>query len=154
VQFDVGVMPILKIYQSESSFSGEEIDSEKVRKMRIFLLPLQSSYMKVHLLKKQTIENYAEKNARSRSSFKLWLLTIKGADWNKPENILNTFRSADLLGTGTDRVVFDIGGNNYRMICHYVFGEKEVHLFVCWIGIHAEYTKLCNDKKQYSISNY
>jgi mRNA interferase HigB len=110
--------------------------------------------MKVHLLKKQTIENYAEKNARSRSSFKLWLLTIKCADWNRPEDILNTFRSADLLGSGTDRVVFDIGGNNYRMICHYVFGEKEVHLFVCWIGIHAEYTKLCNDKKQYSISNY
>ena len=110
--------------------------------------------MKEHLLKKQTIENYAEKNARSRSSFKLWLLTIKGADWDRPEDILNTFRSADLLGTGTDRVVFDIGGNNYRMICHYVFGEKEVHLFVCWIGIHAEYTKLCNDKKQYSISNY
>ena len=110
--------------------------------------------MKVHLLKKQTIESYAEKNARSRSSFKLWLLAIKGTDWDMPEDILKTFSFADLLGKGTDRVVFDIGGNNYRMICNYVFGEKQVHLFVCWIGTHAEYTKLCNDKKQYTISSY
>jgi mRNA interferase HigB len=110
--------------------------------------------MKVHLLKRQTIEKYAEENARSRSSFRLWLLAIKGADWSSPEDILKTFNSADLLGNGTDRVVFDIGGNNYRMICHYVFGEKEVHLFVCWIGTHAEYTKVCNEKRQYEISSY
>jgi len=110
--------------------------------------------MKVHLLKKQTIESYAEQNARSRSSFKFWLLIIKGADWKIPKDILKAFSAADLLGSGTDRVVFDIGGNNYRMICHYVFGEKEVHLFICWIGTHAEYTKLCNDKKQYSINSF
>lgn len=29
-----------------------------------------------------------------------------------------------------------------------------VHLFVKWIGTHAEYTKLCNDGKQYEISVY
>ncbi|MES2328836.1 MAG: hypothetical protein V4539_04485 [Bacteroidota bacterium] len=40
------------------------------------------------------------------------------------------------------------------MICHYVFGDKEMHLFVCWIGTHAEYTKLCADKKQYIVSDY
>lgn len=110
--------------------------------------------MKVHLIKKQTIENFDQKNARSRSSFRLWLSVLKRADWNNTNDIQETFGSADLLGKGSDRVVFDIGGNNYRMICHYVFGEKEMHLFVCWIGTHAEYTKLCDDKKQYIISDY
>ena len=110
--------------------------------------------MKVHLLKKQTIEGYAANNARSRSSLKLWLLATKAADWNNPEDILKAFSSADLLGNSFDRVVFDIGGNNYRIICHYVFGEKEVHLFVCRIGTHAEYSKLCTEKKQYTISSY
>jgi|SRR5688500_4585852 mRNA interferase HigB len=110
--------------------------------------------MKIHLLKKQTIEKYAKDNARSRSSLELWFLAVKGSDWNRPEDILKTFNSADLLGRGTDRVIFDIGGNKYRIICHYVFGEKEVHLFVCWIGTHAEYTKLCSEMKQYTISSY
>jgi mRNA interferase HigB len=99
-------------------------------------------WMKVHLIKKQTIESFVGVNAPSRGSFRLWLSVIKIADWSRPGDILRTFGSADLLGNGTDRVVFDIGGNNYRMICQYVFGEKEAHLFICWIGTHAEYTKL------------
>lgn len=110
--------------------------------------------MKVHLIKKQTIEKYAADNARSRTSFNFWLLVIKGVDWNTPDDISQTFNSADLLGNGTNRVVFDIGGNNYRMICRYVFGEKEVHLFICWIGTHAEYSKLCAGNRQYTISSF
>ena len=110
--------------------------------------------MKVHLVKKQTIEEYVKDNARSRPSFKFWLLTLNGADWNDPEDILETFGATDLLGNGSDRAVFDIAGNNYRMICHYVFGEKQAHLFVCWIGTHAEYSKLCKENKQYTVSIY
>jgi len=96
--------------------------------------------MRVRLVKKQTIENYTKDNAKSRRSFRLWLAVLKAVNWNRPENILETFGSADLLGNGSNRVVFDIAGNHYRMICHFVFGEKEVHLFICWIGTHAAYT--------------
>ncbi|MFL9485070.1 type II toxin-antitoxin system HigB family toxin [Chitinophagaceae bacterium LWZ2-11] len=110
--------------------------------------------MKVHLIKKQTIENYERNNAGCRTFFKLWIWVIKNADWNIPEDIQSTFCSADLLGMGSNRIVFDIGGNKYRLICNYFFGAKEVHLFICWIGTHAEYTKLCNDNKQYTITKY
>ncbi|MDP4150513.1 MAG: type II toxin-antitoxin system HigB family toxin [Bacteroidota bacterium] len=110
--------------------------------------------MKVHLVKKQTIEDYGRNNARSRGSFRLWLLALREADWDRPKDILKTFGSADLLGQGSDRVVFDIGGNLYRMICHYAFGKRQVHLFICWIGTHAEYTKVCKEKMQYTIDNY
>lgn len=41
-------------------------------------------YMKVHLIRKETIEGYAIANARSRSSFEDWLGKIKHADWKKP----------------------------------------------------------------------
>jgi mRNA interferase HigB len=120
-----------------------------------FCISFVTAYlMKVHLIKKQTIQEYARANARSRPSFRLWLLTLDGADWNNPKDIQETFGSTDLLGNGCDRVVFDIGGNNFRMICHYVFGDRQAHLFVCWIGTHAEYDKLCQEKKQYKISIY
>ena len=110
--------------------------------------------MKVHLIRKETIEAYAEKNARSKSSFKVWLTVIKFADWQTPEAIKDTFGAADLLGNGTNRVVFDIGGNNYRMICKYAFGKNQVHLFVCWIGTHAQYDKLCKHNEQYTVNRY
>ncbi len=110
--------------------------------------------MKVHLIKKQSIEEYVRKNARSRASFEIWLSLIGMADWNEPNDIKSTFNSADILGKDSNRVIFNVGGNNYRMLCKYFFGEKRVHLFIKWIGTHAEYTKLCNEGKQYEIDEY
>lgn len=110
--------------------------------------------MKVHLIKKQSIEDFAKNNARSKSSFEVWLSVIKRVDWNEPKDIVTTFNSADILGKSSKRVVFNIGGNNYRLICKYHFGETKVHLFVKWIGTHAEYSKLCNENKQYDIEAF
>jgi mRNA interferase HigB len=110
--------------------------------------------MKVHLIKKQTIEDFILVNARSKSSFNVWLTAIKYVNWGMPEDIKNTFGAADLLGNSSNRVVFDIGGNNYRMICKYHFGENQVHLFICWIGTHTEYDKICNKNMQYTINDF
>ncbi len=110
--------------------------------------------MKVRLIKRKSIEGFALQNARSRSSFRLWLTVLKLTDWVVPGDITETFGSADLLGNGSDRVVFDIAGNNYRMICKYHFGVTRVHLYVKWIGTHAEYTKLCDDNKQYIVNSF
>jgi mRNA interferase HigB len=110
--------------------------------------------MKVHLIKRQTIEGFVSQHSDSRVGFSLWISLIKHADWKIPEDILSTFGSADLLGNGSDRVVFNIGGNKFRMICKYFFGTREIHLFVCWIGNHTEYTKLCKAGQQYTINQY
>jgi len=110
--------------------------------------------MKVHLIRKETIESYAAGNPGSRSPFAEWLTKLKHADWEKPTDIQTTFGSADLLGKSSSRVVFNIGGNNYRMICKYFFGEKQVHLFICWLGTHVEYDELCNNNEQYTLSEY
>lgn len=110
--------------------------------------------MKVHLIKKQTIENYIVSNSQSKTGFLEWMNKLKHAYWTEPLDIVSLYNSADILGSGTNRVVFNIGGNKYRMICEYFFGSKKVHLFVTWIGTHAEYTKLCNRGLQYTITNY
>lgn len=110
--------------------------------------------MKVHLIRKQTIEEYIHQYPGSRASFRNWLNILKYADWENPEHLLETFSSADLLGNGSNKVVFNIAGNRHRMICHYIFGEKQVHLFICWIGTHSEYTDICKMRKQYTINIY
>ena len=110
--------------------------------------------MKVHLIKRQSIEDYANKNARSKVPFKNWLSIVKYADWNKPKDIIATFNGANILGNGTDRVVFNIGGNNYRMICKYHFGKNKVHLFINRMGTHGAYTKLCRNGEQYIVKAY
>lgn len=110
--------------------------------------------MKVHLIKEKTIRNFISNHGAAKSPFEDWLEKIKKADWNIPGDIIKTFSSTDLLGKSSFRVVFNIGGNNFRMICKYSFGESEVHLFICWLGIHSEYDKICNDGKQFTINEF
>lgn len=110
--------------------------------------------MKAHLIKKQAIEDYVRVNARSRSSFEIWLSVLKRVDWTVPEDMVKTFNSIDFLGKGSNRVVFNIGGNSYRLICKYHFGETKVHIFIKWVGTHAEYTRVCNRDQQYEIDIY
>ena len=110
--------------------------------------------MRVHLIKRQAIEAYVAGHAASKRSFEYWVTAIKYADWETPEDIQQTFGPADLLGGGYDRVVFDIGGNNYRLICKYHFGNTKVHLFVCWIGTHVAYDDLCGHGGQFTAFEY
>jgi mRNA interferase HigB len=110
--------------------------------------------MRVHLIKKQTIQRFVNGHQSGKSSFENWLTLIKYSDWHSPRDIQLTFGSADLLGQGSNRVVFDIGGNNYRIICKYHFGNNYIHLFICWIGHHSDYDVLCRQEKQYSVNTY
>ena len=110
--------------------------------------------MKVRLVKRKSIEEYMVRNAHSRNSFLLWLAILRRADWNISADMFSTFGSADLLGNGSERVVFNIGGNNYRMICKYHFGDTMVHLYIKWIGNHAEYSNICKNNLQYTINSF
>jgi mRNA interferase HigB len=110
--------------------------------------------MRVHLIRRQTIVDFCEVHGRAKSSFADWLFKVRSADWETANDIRRTFGSCDLLGRGSNRAVFNIGGNSYRMICKYVFGMKQVHLFICWLGTHAEYNEVCSHERQYHISIY
>ncbi|MBK9636398.1 MAG: type II toxin-antitoxin system HigB family toxin [Bacteroidetes bacterium] len=115
--------------------------------------------MKVNIIRKQSIEDY-EVTSNSRKSFEDWVNKALYADWNSTNDIKKTFGSADILGENCHRIVFNIAGNNYRMICKYKFRKivknkkPSVHLFVCWIGTHAEYDELCARRLQYTINLY
>ena len=110
--------------------------------------------MRIRLVKEKVIQDFVVKHASSKSTFRIWLDVLKSADWESLEDMKATFPATDILGKGAKRVVFDIGGNNYRLICGYLFGRKEVHLFICWIGTHAAYTKLCERGEQYTVSMF
>ena len=46
-----------------------------------------------------------------------------------------TFNSADYVGNG--KVVFDVGGNKYRIVG--LVGFKTGRIFILFVGTHAEY---------------
>ena len=64
-----------------------------------------------------------------------WVRVVRAAWWDDPLAIKRMFNSADLIGDG--RVVFDIGGNKYRLITWVNFQYGVV--YVRFIGTHREY---------------
>ncbi len=110
--------------------------------------------MRIRLVKQQTIAKYVSKNQNSKKYFDEWLIKIQYAEWANTNDIKQTYNSADILGKSSSRIVFNIGGNHYRMICKFHFGKKKIHLFIMWIGTHAEYTKLFDEGFQYTIKSY
>ena len=68
---------------------------------------------------------------------------LKDADWSTANDIKKTFGTADIVPCEAkgkyNRVVFNIGGNKYRLICSYFFGKKNVTLYVRFVGTHEEY---------------
>lgn len=67
-----------------------------------------------------------------------WVHIVRAAEWSKPSDIKQMFRSADILSNG--RAIFDIGGNKYRLICAIHYRGKRVS--VRFIGTHREYDKV------------
>jgi len=110
--------------------------------------------MKIRLLREETIRDYYSRHARGKAGFLIWLRYINNIDWSNANDIVYTWNGADLLGNGSDRVIFNIGGNKYRLLCKYYFGRKFVHLYVCWIGTHSAYDKLCDSGNQYHINQF
>ena len=57
-----------------------------------------------------------------------------------PNDVLKTFNTADIINCkNNNRIVFNVSGNKYRLICGYYFGETFIQLFVKFAGTHEEY---------------
>jgi len=86
---------------------------------------------------RQLIEKFIRKHANSKASLSAWLEDAEEAEWKSPQDIKDRFRSADFLPG--NRVVFDIGGNNYRLVV--LVRYHNGILLIQKVGTHAEYSK-------------
>jgi len=70
---------------------------------------------------------------------------LRYCDWNIPSDIIKSFRTADIVtceGVPFNRVIFNVGGNKYRLICGYKFGSRNIVLYVRFVGTHKDYDKI------------
>ncbi|MNG99355.1 mRNA interferase HigB [compost metagenome] len=67
-----------------------------------------------------------------------WLKEAQEAKWMTPQDIKNHYPSASFVGN--NRVVFNIGGNKYRLVVHIKY-ELSI-CYVRFIGTHADYNRI------------
>jgi mRNA interferase HigB len=62
----------------------------------------------------------------------------EAAEWSRPTDIKEMFRSADILAN--ERIVFNVGGNKYRLVAAIHYRGKRI--YIRFIGTHAEYDRI------------
>jgi len=90
------------------------------------------------VLIKKTLSVFAEKHPVSAVSLNNWYDRVKAADWNKLADMRKEFNNVDYVGN--DRYVFNIKGNDFRLVAMIFFDKRTV--FICFIGTHTEYDKI------------
>jgi mRNA interferase HigB len=92
----------------------------------------------VRVFNRSTILSFANEHADARQPLLAWFAEVSRASWKGPADLRAAYPSASFVGS--DRVVFNIKGNRYRVIVavKYAFFA----LYIRFIGTHAEYDKI------------
>lgn len=88
--------------------------------------------------RKKILDFIMSGDAKARKLFPAWLRDAEEADWKTPMDIKRRHAAADFLPG--NRVVFNIGGNDYRLVAAIDYQRQVV--LVRWVGAHGEYDKM------------
>lgn len=81
------------------------------------------------------LRHFWEENPSAEQHLEAWIDEAKKAAWSQPAEIKEQYRSASILKNR--RVVFNIKGNDYRLIVAVAYRYQAV--YVKFVGTHAAY---------------
>lgn len=73
-----------------------------------------------------------------KSALDTWFHEVLRAAWKSPADVLKAYANASIVGR--DRVVFNVKGNDYRLVAAINYRHQIV--FIKWIGTHADYDEI------------
>ena len=96
----------------------------------------------MRIVSKKKLIDYYSTHAGSKTALEEWHKKVSKVEWSNLNELKKQFLHADYVGN--NRVVFNIKGNDYRLIAIVIYVSQKV--YVRWIGTHAHYDKI-NAKK-------
>ena len=84
------------------------------------------------------LRDFWHKHPQSEVPLRSWYAEASRANWKSPAHIKEAHRQASFIGG--DRVVFNIKGNDYRLIVAVRY-PKQI-MYVRFVGTHAEYDRI------------
>ena len=92
----------------------------------------------MRVLGEAKLSRFAARHAAARKPLRRFLTVARNADWPHFPAVKETFPSTD-LGRQSGRLIFDIGGNKYRLIASVDFSEQM--LIIERVLTHEEYSR-------------
>jgi len=88
--------------------------------------------------RKKILDFITSGDAKARKLFPAWLHDAETAEWKTPIDIKRRHATADFLSG--NRVVFNIGGNDYRIVAAVDYQRQVV--LIRWVGSHRDYDRI------------
>ncbi len=91
----------------------------------------------MRIISRRTLREFWEQRGRgdAEQPLRSWFAEASRATWRTPADVKAAYRNASFVGG--DRVVFDVGGNKYRLVVAVKYSAQIV--FIRFVGTHAEY---------------
>jgi len=85
-----------------------------------------------------TLRAFWQKHPAAQTPLQVWYHSVAQAQWQAPADIKAQYRNASFVGH--NRVVFNIKGNDYRLVVAVLYRAQVV--YVKFVGTHAEYNRI------------
>ncbi len=107
------------------------------------MLPFKVTFMylcKMRIIKEKTLASLCNesKYKMATGGLQSWVKEVRCANWNNSNELKSSYHNASIINS--KRVVFNIKGNDYRLLVDIEYKLKIV--FIVWFGTHTEYDKI------------
>lgn len=92
----------------------------------------------MRIIAKSTLVEYYTKNPQAKTALEDWYEKTRNAEWTCFADIMQSFNRVDSVGN--KRYVFNIKGNDYRLVVIILFTPQTV--YIRFVGTHDEYCKI------------
>jgi mRNA interferase HigB len=94
----------------------------------------------VRVIAKSTLKKFWHRPGcgDSRGPLESWYEEALNASWTSPQAVKDQYASASICGN--NRVVFNVGGNTYRLVVEIQYRAGIV--WVKFVGTHAQYDRI------------
>lgn len=93
----------------------------------------------MRIIAKATLREFWERHPPAAAPLKKWFALVSAAEWHSPTDVRTMFGgTVDFIAD--NRIIFDVGGNKYRLIVRvsYEYGQ----VLIKFVGTHAEYDRI------------
>ena len=92
----------------------------------------------MRIIARKTLRQFWKRHPAAREPLLAWYREVEHENWDTPAKVKAKYGSASIIGT--DRVVFNIKGNDYRLVVRVDYAYRIV--YVRFVGTHADYDRV------------
>ena len=89
----------------------------------------------MRIIAKKPLRQFWERHPAAKGPLLAWYREVEHENWATPADVKAKFGSASIVGS--DRVVFNVKGNDYRLVVRINYAYRIV--YVRFVGTHADY---------------